>query len=299
MDLRQLETFLAVASVGSFGRAAASMHVSQPTVSARIAALEEDVGGSLFDRGPRGTALTELGRAFFPHADRAVEALHDGQAAALPDGSGRSLTIGVAASLSTGAFAAALADLLTRSPGLELRVVTAEAGELRRLLADRSAEAIYTPWPPFLDDLQVRVEVLLSTQEPLLLVTAPSHPLAGSRGPVDLEDAVVAARPFLDVPVDYDQRVHQMTGGRQRAAVAQIWSVATAKALLVRGVGAALLTPTVAEPELSTGRLVVVELREQRHRRAALVRLARPAPPGPALQTFLNALQSAQKSAES
>jgi DNA-binding transcriptional LysR family regulator len=292
MDLRQLETFLVVASAGSFGRAAASMHVSQPTVSARIAALEATMGGSLFDRGPRGAMLTELGRAFFPHADRAVEALHEGQSAAASGTLGGSLTLGVTASLSAGPFAAAVADLLTQSPDLRLRVVTAEAGDLRRLLADRSADAIYAPWPPFLDDLQARPEVLLTTQEPLLLVTAPSHPLAASRQPVRLEDAVAAARPFLDVPVDYDQRIHQMTSGRHASAVAEIWSLATAKALLVRGVGAALLTSTVAEPELSARQLVTVELREKRHRQAALVRLTRPAPPAAALLAFLNALTS-------
>ncbi|WP_405432459.1 LysR family transcriptional regulator [Micromonospora sp. NBC_00617] len=298
MDLRALETFLAVAVAGSFGRVAASMHVSQPTISARIAALEADLGGSLFDRGPRGAKLTDLGRAFLPYADRAVEALREGRSIATSGTLGRSLTLGVTASLSAGPFAAAVADLVSRLPDLRLRVLTAEAGELRRLLADRTVEAIYAPWPPLLDDLPARAEVLLTTQESLLLVVAPTHPLASLPEPIDFLDAVLAARPFLDLPVDYDQRVHRMATRSAAPAVVEIWALATAKTLLVRGVGAALLTPTLAEPELSARQLVAVDLREQRQRRSALVRLARPGPPGPTLQAFRDALHTNQPAVE-
>jgi DNA-binding transcriptional LysR family regulator len=51
--LRQLEYLVTVAELGSFTRAAAELHVSQPTLSSQIAVLEREVGGSLLDRLPR------------------------------------------------------------------------------------------------------------------------------------------------------------------------------------------------------------------------------------------------------
>lgn len=58
----QIRAFHAVAASGSFTRAAASLHVTQPTLSAQVKALEETYGVALFDRRGRGVQPTELGR---------------------------------------------------------------------------------------------------------------------------------------------------------------------------------------------------------------------------------------------
>ena len=68
--LRQLEYLVAVAELGSFTRAAAALHVSQPTLSSQIAVLEREVGGSLLDRLPRTVRLTPAGRALIPMRER-------------------------------------------------------------------------------------------------------------------------------------------------------------------------------------------------------------------------------------
>src|SRR3954471_18080188 len=63
MTLRQLEYLLAVAQTGSFTEAASRLHVSQPTLSQQIRALEAELGGPLLDRSPRSVALTTARRA--------------------------------------------------------------------------------------------------------------------------------------------------------------------------------------------------------------------------------------------
>ncbi|MGA9470562.1 MAG: LysR family transcriptional regulator, partial [Candidatus Macondimonas sp.] len=68
MDLNALVAFVAVASEGSFSRAAANLYLTQPAISKRIAALEQDLGAPVFDRIGRGIALTEAGRALLPRA---------------------------------------------------------------------------------------------------------------------------------------------------------------------------------------------------------------------------------------
>ncbi|HLI11767.1 MAG TPA: LysR substrate-binding domain-containing protein [Alphaproteobacteria bacterium] len=59
----QLRSFHAVASEGSFTRAAAALHVTQPTISAQVKELEDGFGVKLFERMGRGVRITELGRA--------------------------------------------------------------------------------------------------------------------------------------------------------------------------------------------------------------------------------------------
>ena len=68
METQNLSAFLKVAEERSFSAAATSLHVTQPAVSKRIAALESQLGAALFDRIGRQVTLTEAGRALLPHA---------------------------------------------------------------------------------------------------------------------------------------------------------------------------------------------------------------------------------------
>ena len=73
MNLAFIRYFLAVAETGNFTEAAERCHVTQPTLSAGIARLEEAIGSRLFDRGRR-TALSAAGQRLLPHARAMVEA---------------------------------------------------------------------------------------------------------------------------------------------------------------------------------------------------------------------------------
>ena len=66
--LRQLEYFVAIVDEGSFTRAAALLHVTQPGLSHQFQALEKEAGGRLVERLPRGVRLTAAGRAMLPAA---------------------------------------------------------------------------------------------------------------------------------------------------------------------------------------------------------------------------------------
>jgi DNA-binding transcriptional LysR family regulator len=74
--------WLAVVEEGSFTRAALRMHVSQPSLSQQVRALEKEVGGELLERLPRSVRLTAAGKAFLPHAQIAVRAAERAQQAA-------------------------------------------------------------------------------------------------------------------------------------------------------------------------------------------------------------------------
>src|SRR3546814_1007926 len=68
MDTELARTFLTIVAAGSFVGAAERLYVTQSTVSARIHALEEHLGCTLFVRNKGGTTLTPAGRQFEKHA---------------------------------------------------------------------------------------------------------------------------------------------------------------------------------------------------------------------------------------
>lgn len=70
MDFPTLKAFVAVAESGSFSRAAETLFMTQPAISKRIAALEEDLKTPLFDRLGRNIQLTEAGEKFLVSARR-------------------------------------------------------------------------------------------------------------------------------------------------------------------------------------------------------------------------------------
>ena len=66
MELAQIKAFIAAAQRGSFVRAAQALIITQPSLSARIHAIETELNTLLFHRLGRGVRLTEAGKAFLP-----------------------------------------------------------------------------------------------------------------------------------------------------------------------------------------------------------------------------------------
>ena len=77
IELRGIETFYWVATLGGFRAAATKLHTSQPAVSQRIAQLESGLGTRLLDRDTRGVRLTVKGQALLAHAERMLQMKQD------------------------------------------------------------------------------------------------------------------------------------------------------------------------------------------------------------------------------
>lgn len=77
MDTQSLQAFLSVAQCRSFSAAAEQLHLTQPAVSKRIAALEKLLGAKLFDRIGRHIHLTEAGRALLPQAQTILQGIRE------------------------------------------------------------------------------------------------------------------------------------------------------------------------------------------------------------------------------
>jgi DNA-binding transcriptional LysR family regulator len=95
MDVADLKVFEAVARHGSMNKAASELHTVQSNVTARIRALEREVGVALFNRNVRGVSLTPAGQRMLPYAARIAKLVTDAKLAAVDEGSPNgTLTLG-------------------------------------------------------------------------------------------------------------------------------------------------------------------------------------------------------------
>lgn len=82
MSLTQIKYFVTVAEEAHVGRAARRLRVAQPPLSRQIRALEDELGGPLFERNARGMKLLPKGEVFLTHARSVLEAVERARIAA-------------------------------------------------------------------------------------------------------------------------------------------------------------------------------------------------------------------------
>lgn len=174
--IRQLTYLVAVAEEQHFGHAADRVHVTQPTLSAQFANLEEKLGVTLVERRRTGAVLTPVGRQI---ADRARRLLRDVEdMVELAEASSRRLTgtirFGAPSTLGPYLLHHIVPALHTEYPDLKLYVREAMPNRLQEELSNGNLDLVITPLPVRRDGLQV--EMLF--REPLLLATSRDHHLA-------------------------------------------------------------------------------------------------------------------------
>jgi DNA-binding transcriptional LysR family regulator len=137
MELTDFALFLEVAQQGSFSRAAGVLRLAQPSVSARIAALERNVGQELFARSTRGVTLTAAGRALEPYASRCLALAEEGRLSARASAGSQRLGMVAPPSLAVTIFPPLIAALA--AVPLEVSCRTAHSHEVAEQLADGAA----------------------------------------------------------------------------------------------------------------------------------------------------------------
>ncbi len=128
IKLRHLRCFIEICQLGSVGKAADMLGVSQPAVSKTLKELEEALGAELFDRSTRKLSLTRYGKLFQQHAGSSLAALGHGVEAVQQarQGKGLAVTIGALPTVSNVVLPAAVQGFKQESPDIHLQVVTGE-----------------------------------------------------------------------------------------------------------------------------------------------------------------------------
>ncbi len=180
MDFPHLRAFATVAETGSVSRTAEKLHLTQPSISKRLAGLEQQLKQALFDRVGRRMSLTDAGRAFLPHAQRMLQEMEDARRALshLSNEIGGRLSIGTSHHIGLHRLPPVLRRYTQRYPVVDLDIhfmdseVACEA-----VLAGKLELGIVTLPAQSLSRLKMRKV----WDDPLDVVVNRSHPLAGKR----------------------------------------------------------------------------------------------------------------------
>ena len=279
MDVPRLEAFLEVARLGSMRAAARSLHLGQPALSARIVALEDELGAKVFERTKRGVRLTLAGRALVPHAERALEAIEAGRSAVsqVEQGDDGELVIAAAGAINASVVPELVARFRRYHPGVHLYVHTGSAERIVELVAFGSAQlGLLREAAPLRDP---RLTVLPLYEESLMLTARPEHPFV-AEGPIPMARLADATLVFYDRGSDDYEATQSMlrAAGVTPYGVIEVDSVDTARRLTERGLGVAFLPSTSAVPEIEGGRLASVAVSDVEPVRRRVVALERAEP---------------------
>lgn len=211
MILRDLIDVKAICDAGSFRKAALLRGVTQPTLSNRIAHLEDQLGTRLFERGRGQSEPTALARFIASRATdiatdaellgREVERLASGQSGTVRIGCGpgpmRALAGGIVESVST------------ELPRVALEIVGGSTTRLHSWLTSREIDVAVCPQ---FDAADPQIEILASTEAPVVIVANPGHPVFV--GPVPTIERLLAQHPIALPPPEgrYAQLVRQHFG---------------------------------------------------------------------------------------
>lgn len=183
IDARRLRTLRAVADHRTVTAAAAALYLTPSAVSQQLAALENETGHRLLERGGRGVQLTPVGEILLTHANAVLAQLERAEAelAAYTSGAAGEVTV---ASFATGislVLAPAIAALGGTAPGIRVRVRDAEGDESLPMVLDGRAEiavAVEYRGGPGADDQRLSRVPLYA--EPFDAVLPAGHRLAGA-----------------------------------------------------------------------------------------------------------------------
>lgn len=183
--LQRLRYFVAVADELNFTRAAERLHVSQPSLSTQVRALERDIGVELLRRSTRRVELTEAGHSMLEDARRLLEGLEEARVRArrVADTAAGTLRVAYTASVGYHALPLILDELEARAP--ELTVSANRAWSTRVLEQIRSGETDLGLVREFRPTRGIAGETI--RHEPLAVFASERHPFA-SRAFVGIRD---------------------------------------------------------------------------------------------------------------
>lgn len=176
MELRTLITFLRIAELQSFSKAAEELNYSQAAVTIQIKELEKELNTRLFDRIGKRISLTHQGECFFQHARRIIEEVDNARSSLredpMPCGQ---LKIGMVESLCASLFPNLLKQYHTLYPQVDILVETASPERLLSMLDCNELDFVYILDQQRLNSNWIKV---IEKSEEIVFVCAASHPFA-------------------------------------------------------------------------------------------------------------------------
>ena len=192
MDLRNLYTFMQVAELNSFTKAADKLGYSQPTISFQIKQLEQELQTPLFERIGHTVSITNKGKEVLQYAQRIYQLMEEMADISEKDTELHgSLRIGMADSLCLPIIVKNFSSFREKYPNISLSIMTASTADLFKLLERNEVDVICT-----MDQRVYNTNYKIVSEEKMLahLVCSHLHPLANKKS-IKVDD--ILDQPFL------------------------------------------------------------------------------------------------------
>ena len=257
MEIRTLITFLRVAELRSFSRAAAQLGYSQAAVTIQIRQLEEELGVQLFERIGKKVRLTEEGRNLIPRAIDVMNAVRAVRDLGRGDEPAGQLRLGTAESLLISVLPPGMMEFCRRCPKVEFSTCTDMVTGLFDMVRQNDIDVLY-----FLDrrtNFPEWVKVA-ERRERALFVTSPANPLAKERH-ISVERLLMEPLLLTEKGVSYRYAMEQelAAAGQEIRPVLETGNTDILTQMLLKNMGVSFLPEFVVRDYLADGRLAALD----------------------------------------
>ncbi|UNL83740.1 LysR family transcriptional regulator [Priestia koreensis] len=253
MDIKYLQTFVQAAEFENFRKTAASLFISQPTVTLHIRNLEEELGVALFYKKGRNIFLTEEGRLFLPFAKRALKAYTDGldSVKSFQQGYQKRLTIAVAPYIASTILPAFLTYYFSIHPDVDITVNVLKSALIAEEVLTKKADVGISRINP--NQLELHQEVLF--KDSLLLIAPKSE-----KGRNLSEEECLKKYKLLTLnqPHFSTELLHKVRESYPRVRTMTVTQVSISKQFILEGLGVAYLPRLAVSKLLNAGEVVEI-----------------------------------------
>ncbi len=255
MELRQLNTFITIAKLRSFSKAATELGYAQSSITSQIQLLEQELNVRLFERLGHSITLTAEGKKLLPMAEQIIKLSNDVKNIAfnsdVPSGP---LNIGAVESLCVTRLPKLLKEYRKRYPDVEILIKFGDKTEFLQALKENTIDIAF-----FVDQKITNSDyiMVLQTPEPMALLCSSEHAFAYREEvyPEDLwDETLILTEPSCGYRVYFDTVMSQFNV--KPRSVIETGNVQAIKQLTLSGMGIAFLPQTAVEEELQQKRLV-------------------------------------------
>jgi LysR family nitrogen assimilation transcriptional regulator len=257
-----LRSFVHIARVGSFSRAAAELYVAQPALSRQISKLESELGTPVFLRHARGVRLTSAGAQLLERAEMIINFVVQTaeHVRAASDRLSGHIALGLPPAVGVWVSAPIAEAFRDRWPAVGLHMREGLSSSLQEWLLDRRVDlAIVYNQPPL-----EAFDVMPLCSEAMVVVGPPDDTVLERRGGEPLRIRDLADLPLIAPGFPHaNRRVLEQSAvqhGVHLRIVLEVDSVTLTKALVRRGLGYSLLTYTAIQEEVERGELKALPL---------------------------------------
>jgi DNA-binding transcriptional LysR family regulator len=259
MEIRNLTTFVHVAELNSFTKAAKVLDYSQSTVSFQIKQLENELGCLLFERINHNITLTDKGAELLDYAKQICHLTDEyNQTRIAPHELRGFLRVLTPDSVCEDMMLTNYIDFHTRYPGISLKFTTADTGDMFRILDQNEADIMLT-----LDNHVYHNDYIIAHEEsvPMHFVTGATSPYATDRT-LSLRD--VAEYPFILTERGYGyRRLLDEAMAKESLEILPILEIGRTDIIistLERGIGVSFLPDFVTKKKVAEGQLVYLDV---------------------------------------